>query len=43
MLLAFIKENTVVTDANLAELLKLILSPVMSSVSGRTFAENGIN
>ena len=43
MLLAFIKENTAVIDANPAELLKLILSLAMSSVSARMSAENGIN
>ena len=43
MLLVFIKENTAVIDANPAELLKLILLLVISSVSARMFAENGIN
>ena len=39
--LAFIKRNTLVIDANPAELLKLILSPGTSSVSARIFAGNG--
>ena len=43
MLLVFIKGSTAVIDANRAELLKLILSLAISSVSARMFAENGIN